>query len=119
MGAGLDYGFRAIIAPSYADIFLQQLLQERHAAASSCPKRQVNTLLERAKTPGYRITVDLETQTVSDDQGFSAHFDVDPFRRHLLLNGLDDIGLTLQHEADITAYEAKRPAWKRGTAAAA
>ena len=64
------------------------------------------------------MTVDLENQTVSDAQGFTASFEVDSFRRYCLLNGLDDIGLTLKHEPDITAYETKRPAWKRGTAAA-
>jgi 3-isopropylmalate/(R)-2-methylmalate dehydratase small subunit len=70
-------------------------------------------------TPGYRLTVDLETQTISDEQGLSVEFDVDPYRRHLLLNGLDDIALTLRHEPDITAYESKRPSWKRGTTVAA
>ncbi len=67
-------------------------------------------------TPGYTMTVDLETQTVSDSTGWRETFDVDPFRRHCLLNGLDDIGLTMQHEPDITTYEATRPAWKRGAA---
>ena len=108
-----DYGFRAIIAPSYADIFYNNCFQNGMLPIT-LPEEQVAQLLERAKTPGYQLTVDLASQTVSDAQGFSAHFDVDPFRRYCLLNGLDNIGLTLQHEADITAYEAKRPAWKKG-----
>jgi 3-isopropylmalate/(R)-2-methylmalate dehydratase small subunit len=57
------------------------------------------------------LTVDLETQTVSDSDGLTAPFTVDPFRRHCLLNGLDDIGLTLQHAADIDAFERRRPSW--------
>ena len=79
------------------------------------PEDQVETLMRRAQqTPGYRLTVDLQSQTITDDQDFSTHFDVNPFRRDCLLNGLDDIGLTLKHEPDIAAYEAQRPAWKRG-----
>ena len=113
-----QYGFRAIIAPSYADIFYNNCFKNGMLPLV-LPEETVNELLGRAKMPGYELTVDLETQTVSDRQGFSAHFDVDPFRRHLLLNGLDDIGLTLQHADDIAAYEAKRPSWKRGAAAAA
>ena len=75
----------------------------------------MNELLHRAQTlPDYTLTVDLKAQTVSDTHGFSIGFTVDPFRRELLLNGLDDIGLTLQHEPEITAFEAKRPQWKRG-----
>ena len=108
-----QYGFRAIIAPSYADIFFNNCFQNGMLPLV-LPEEQVQTLMARAQeTPGYQLTVDLEAQTVSDDQGFSAHFDVNPFRRDCLLNGLDDIGLTLKHEADITAYEAKRPAWKQ------
>jgi 3-isopropylmalate/(R)-2-methylmalate dehydratase small subunit len=73
----------------------------------------VNTLMRRAKDSegGYTVTVDLERCLVEDDQGFSMTFDVDPFKRHRLLNGLDDIGLTLQHEADISTFEEQRPAW--------
>ena len=112
-----DYGFRAIIAPSYADIFYNNCFKNGMLPLT-LPEETVAILLERAKTPGYQIKVDLENLTVSDSQGFSATFEVDPFRRHCLLNGLDDIGLTLQHEPDITAYEAKRPAWKRGAVAA-
>lgn len=113
-----QYGFKAIIAPSYADIFYNNCFKNGMLPLT-LPEETVAQLLERAKTPGYQMTVDLETQTLSDSQSFSTHFDVDPFRRHLLLNGLDDIGMTLQHEPDIAAYEAKRPSWKQGMAAAA
>ena len=112
-----DYGFKAILAPSYADIFYNNCFKNGMLPLT-LPEETISMLLERAKTPGYMMTVDLESQTVTDTQGFSAAFDVDPFRRHCLLNGLDDIGLTLQHEPDITAYESSRPAWKRGAAAA-
>ncbi len=111
-----DYGFKAILAPSYADIFYNNCFKNGMLPLT-LPEETINLLLERAKTPGYTMTVDLENQAVTDTQGFSASFDVDPFRRHCLLNGLDDIGLTLQHEPDITTYEASRPAWKRGAAA--
>ena len=112
-----QYGFRAIIAPSYADIFFNNCFQNGMLPLV-LPEEQVQTLMARAQqAPGYQLTVDLEAQTVSDGQGFSAHFDVDPFRRDCLLNGLDDIGLTLKNESDITAYEARRPAWKQGVAA--
>ena len=111
-----DYGFKAILAPSYADIFYNNCFKNGMLPVT-LPEETIALLLERAKTPGYRMTVDLENLRVSDSQGFSQPFEVDEFRRHCLLNGLDDIGLTLQHEPDITAYEAKRPAWKRGAVA--
>jgi 3-isopropylmalate/(R)-2-methylmalate dehydratase small subunit len=65
--------------------------------------------MHRAKQHGYQLTIDLEQKTVRDDQGFSATFAIDDFSRHCLLNGLDDIGLTLQQEADIEAYEKNHP----------
>jgi len=112
-----DYGFKAILAPSFADIFYNNCFKNGMLPVT-LPEETITMLLERAKVPGYRMTVDLENLTVSDTQGFSKSFEVDAFRRHCLLHGLDDIGLTLQHEPDITAYEAKRPAWKRGAVAA-
>lgn len=110
----LDYGFHAIIAPSYADIFFNNCFKNGILPVV-LPQEQVDELLARAKaTPGYQLTVDLENQTVSDDQGFSASFEVDPFRRYCLLNGLDDIGLTLQYADDIQTYEENRvPAWRK------
>ncbi|HLK56679.1 MAG TPA: 3-isopropylmalate dehydratase small subunit [Chthonomonadaceae bacterium] len=109
-----DYGFRAIIAPSYADIFYNNCFKNGLLPVI-LPEATVQTLLERAKaTPGYQLTVDLQTQTVTDAHGFSASFEVDAFRRHCLLNGLDDIGLTLQNAGAIADYEATRPHWMRG-----
>lgn len=115
----MDYGFRAIIAPSFADIFYNNCFQNGLLPVR-LPEETVAQLLRIAEErPGYRLTVDLEAQTVSDDEGFSATFEIDPFRRHCLLHGLDDIGLTLQHEADIAAFEKRRPTWLRGVAAEA
>lgn len=114
-----DYGFRVIIAPSYADIFYNNCFKNGMLPIV-LPEDVVTKLLATAnQTEGYRLTVDLESQTVSDDQGWSAHFDVDPFRRHCLLNGLDDIGLTLKYEQSITSYESRRPEWKSGVSVAA
>jgi 3-isopropylmalate/(R)-2-methylmalate dehydratase small subunit len=107
-----EYGFRALIAPSFADIFNNNCLQNGILTVV-LPEEAVNTLMRRAKDSegGYTITVDLERCLVEDDHGFSMTFDVDPFKRHRLLNGLDDIGLTLRHEAEIESFEQHRPAW--------
>lgn len=101
-----DYGFRVIIAPSFADIFYNNCFKN-----SMLPIRLSEEMVEElfsraAKHPGYRLTADLEACTLSDEHGFSATIEVDAFRRTNLLKGLDDIGLTLEHEKDITAYEA-------------
>ncbi|HET6383991.1 MAG TPA: 3-isopropylmalate dehydratase small subunit [Armatimonadota bacterium] len=107
----LDYGFRVIIAPSYADIFYNNCFKNGILPVT-LPDSEVTRLLENAKThPGYRLDVSLENQEITDDSGFRASFEVEPFRRHCLLNGLDDIELTLQHEAAITSYESRRPDW--------
>lgn len=111
----LDYGFRALIAPSFADIFYNNCFKNGILPVT-LPETTVSDLLAKAIHPGYTITVDLETQTINDSAGWSSPFAVDPFRRHCLLHGLDDIGLTLQNEGDITLYETGRPAWKRGLA---
>lgn len=104
----LDYGFRAIIAPSYADIFYNNCFKNGILPVT-LSEAEVADLLARLQTPlGGAVTVDLDTQTVQGPGGFTARFDVDPFRKHCLLNGLDDIGLTLQHEPDITAFETRR-----------
>jgi 3-isopropylmalate/(R)-2-methylmalate dehydratase small subunit len=109
-----DYGIKAIVAPSYADIFFNNCFKNGMLPVV-LPEETVNELLARAKErPGYRLTVDLENQTVADEEGVVAHFDVDPFRKHLLLNGLDDIGLSLQHEGAIAAHEATMPARLKG-----
>ena len=111
-----DYGFRAVLAPSFADIFYNNCFKNGILPVV-LPEETMNLLLAKAKaTPGYQLTVDLEKQTVSDEQGFEMRFEVDTFRRHCLLNGLDDIGLSLQNADAITDYESKRPAWMRGVA---
>jgi 3-isopropylmalate/(R)-2-methylmalate dehydratase small subunit len=107
-----EYGFRAIVAPSFADIFRNNCLQNGILPVV-LPEERVQELIRRAQeTPGYRLTVDLEEQTVYDDEGFALHaFAIDPFVRRRLLEGLDDIGMTLQEDAAITAFEGSRPAW--------
>jgi 3-isopropylmalate/(R)-2-methylmalate dehydratase small subunit len=103
-----DYGFRSIIAPSYADIFYNNCFKNGMLPIV-LPEETVYDLMARLqKNLGAEVTVDLETHTITGPDGFTATFTVDDFRRHCLLNGLDDIGLTLQNEADITAFEAKR-----------
>ena len=110
-----DYGFRAVVAPSFADIF-----------ANNCVKNGVLTVVLKeneaeeiarraAEVPDYKLTVDLEGLTVRDHQGLSSTFQIDEFTRHCLLEGLDDIGLTLQHQAEISDYESRHPvpnAWR-------
>ncbi len=100
-----DYGFRAVIAPSFADIFYNNCFKN-----GTLPIRlsedQVEELFKRCNAKeGYRLTVDLESQTIQDDAGLSFAFEVEPFRRHCLLHGLDDIALTLEHVDKIDAYE--------------
>jgi len=100
-----DYGFRVIIAPSFADIFFSNA-GKNGIVLARLSDGEVDTLLQNAqKIPGYKLTVSLEQQTVSDDRGFKAKFEVDPFRKYCLLEGLDDIGLTMRHAAAIDAYE--------------
>ncbi len=101
-----DFGFRAVIAPSFADIFGNNSAKNGLLTVVLA-EGQVNELLRRAQTTGYQLTIDLEKCQVSDQQGFSASFQIDEFVRHCLLNGVDDIGLTLQHEPDIAAYESR------------
>ncbi len=103
-----DYGFRVVVAPSFADIFLGNADQNGIVALTLEPG-EVSELMRRARERGpYRLTVDLETRTVSDESGFRAVFPMDDFRRTCLLEGLDRIGLTLRHEDSIGAYEARR-----------
>jgi 3-isopropylmalate/(R)-2-methylmalate dehydratase small subunit len=102
-----NFGFRAVIAPAFADIFATNCLQNGVLAAV-LSEEQVAELGQRAEQiPGYQLTIDLEKCQVNDDQGFSANFSMDDSSRHRLLEGLDDIGLTLLHEAEIAAYEAR------------
>jgi 3-isopropylmalate/(R)-2-methylmalate dehydratase small subunit len=104
-----DYGFRIVIASSFGDIFANNSLKNGLLTVRLSDE-QIAEIMRRSKEiDGYHLTVDLETLQVRDEQGFAATFAMDEFSRHCLLNGLDDIGLTLQHEADITAYETKHP----------
>src|SRR6516165_2539017 len=101
----LDYGFRTLIAPSYADIFYNNCFKNGILPVT-LSDAQVDDLFRRvAKTEGYRLTADLETQTITDGTGLQLTFSIDPFRRECLLNGWDDIGLTLRFEERIAAYE--------------
>jgi 3-isopropylmalate/(R)-2-methylmalate dehydratase small subunit len=109
-----DFGFRAVIASSFADIFANNSAKNGFLAVR-LSEEEVAELMRRARGTGdYQLTVDLEKCEVRDDQGFHAKFPIDDFVRHCLLHGLDDIGLTLQHEAEIAAYEARHPAAERG-----
>jgi len=99
-----QYGFRSIIAPSFADIFLANCYRNG-VLPVRLPAPEVDTLIERAAGDSYEIAVDLEQCVVSDDLGFSARFTADPYGRELLLRGLDEIGRTLLEEPSIAAYE--------------
>lgn len=99
-----DYGFRVVIAPSFADIFYNNCFKNGMLPIR-LDEATVANLFQRATKPGYRLTVDLNDCSIMDDAGLKLSFCVDDFRRHCLLNGLDDIGLTLEHEAKITAFE--------------
>ncbi|HEY5329463.1 MAG TPA: 3-isopropylmalate dehydratase small subunit, partial [Acidobacteriaceae bacterium] len=102
-----QFGFRAVIAPTFADIFYSNA-GKNGIILCRLSEEEVATLLARSTAnPKHKITINLEAQTVTDTEGFQAHFDVDPFRKHCLLNGLDDIGLTLLHANALTAYESK------------
>jgi 3-isopropylmalate/(R)-2-methylmalate dehydratase small subunit len=105
-----DFGFRAVISSSFADIFANNSTKNGFLTVR-LSEDEVATLMRRAQDiDNYAVTVDLEKCEVRDEQDFRAKFPIDEFVRHCLLNGLDDIGLTLQHEAEIFAYEAKHPA---------
>jgi 3-isopropylmalate/(R)-2-methylmalate dehydratase small subunit len=105
-----DFGFRAVISSSFADIFANNSTKNGFLTVR-LSDAEVDTLMKRAKEiEGYQLTIDLEKCEVRDESGFCAKFPIDEFVRHCLLNGLDDIGLTLQYEKDIAAYEAQHPA---------
>ena len=104
-----DYGIRVIIAPSFADIFANNCMKNG-LLPITLDEAEVAKLLENARSiNNYKLTVDLAKRSVSDARSFTATFTIDDFQRHCLLNGLDDIDLTLLHEADIVAYESARP----------
>jgi len=105
-----DFGFRAVISSSFADIFANNGTKNGFLTVRLSDD-DVATLMLRAKEiDDYQVTVDLEKCEVRDEQGFQGKFPIDEFVRHCLLNGLDDIGLTLQHEGEISAYEQQHPA---------
>jgi 3-isopropylmalate/(R)-2-methylmalate dehydratase small subunit len=100
-----DFGFLAVIAPSFADIFFSNA-GKNGMVLVRLSEEDVNLLTHRSLArPAHSITINLEAQTITDDEGFSATFEIDPFRKYCLLNGLDDIGLTLRHESELDAYE--------------
>ena len=102
-----QFGFRAVIAPSFADIFFSNA-GKNGIILVRLSEEDVATLMQRStENPQHKITINLEQQTVTDDQGFNAHFEIDPFRKYCLLNGLDDIGLTLRHADSLDKFEAK------------
>jgi len=104
-----DYGFRVLIAASFADIFANNSLKNGLLLVRLTDD-QVAEIMRRAREiENYQLTVNLDKLRIEDGHGFLAEFEVDDFSRHCLLNGLDDIGLTLQHEAEIAAYEARHP----------
>ena len=104
----LDYGFRVIVAPSYADIFYNNSFKNGLLPIVLESATVDQLFRETETTLGYRLTVDLAAQTVITPSGRLFKFEIDAFRKHCLLNGLDDIGLTLQHVDEIKAFEARR-----------
>ena len=103
--AVLDYGIRTIIAPSFADIFYSNCFKNGLLPVT-LSEEQVDELFHRTEAqPGYELSVNLEEKTVRDAGGLEMRFDLDPFRRDVLLQGLDDIGVSLLHEKEITSYE--------------
>jgi 3-isopropylmalate/(R)-2-methylmalate dehydratase small subunit len=107
----LDYGFKVIIAPSFADIFHNNCFKNG-ILPIVLPEETVDQLFKNvAAKEGYKLTVDLENNKITDDQGLEISFSVDPYRRECLLQGLDDIGITLMQEDKIAAYEANYPSY--------
>jgi 3-isopropylmalate/(R)-2-methylmalate dehydratase small subunit len=107
--AVLDYGFRAIIAPSFADIFYNNCCKNGLLPIQLTMHEVDRLFADTAAFPGFSLTIDLDAQTVATADGSTVFgFEIEPFRKHCLLNGLDDIGLTLTHADEIRAFEAKR-----------
>jgi 3-isopropylmalate/(R)-2-methylmalate dehydratase small subunit len=102
-----NYGFRVVIAPTFADIFFSNA-GKNGIVLVRLSEEQVAELMNNAKTiPNYQLTVSLEKQTVTDGKGFKASFEIDPFRKFCLIEGLDDIGLTLRHQKELDKFETK------------
>ena len=104
----LDYGFRVVIAPSYADIFFNNCFKNGILPIILSAEVVDEIFYEISSDEGYQLKVDLPSQTITKPNGETIAFGVDDFRKHCLINGLDDIGMTLEHVADIKAYEEKR-----------
>lgn len=104
-----DFGFRAVISSSFADIFANNSTKNGFLTVQLRDNEAAELMRRAREMKDYQLTIDLERCEVHDDQGFRATFPIDEFVRNCLLNGLDDIGLTLQHEAEITTYEALHP----------
>lgn len=102
-----DYGFKVIIAPSFADIFYNNC-SKNGILLVKLPDEEVQTLIENADAEKYHLTVDLENKIVYDNQGFQTSFDINDYNREMLLNGWDEISVTLTHEAKITQFEEAR-----------
>ena len=102
-----QYGFLAVIAPTFADIFYSNAGKNGIILVRLTEDETTALMTHCTEKPDNLVTVNLEAQTVADELGFKAHFEIDPFRKFCLLNGLDDIGLTLRHEADLDRFEAK------------
>jgi 3-isopropylmalate/(R)-2-methylmalate dehydratase small subunit len=105
-----DFGFRAVISSSFGDIFANNSAKNGFLAVRLSEDEVAELMQQAEEIDGHQVTIDLEKCEVRDEQGFRATFPMDEFVRHCLLNGLDDIGLTLLHEAEIEAYEARHPA---------
>jgi len=105
-----DFGFRAVISSSFADIFANNSTKNGFLAVQLTEDEAAELMQRAQEIDDYQVTIDLEKCEVRDDTDFRARFSMDEFVRHCLLNGLDDIGLTLQHEVEIAAYEAGHPA---------
>jgi 3-isopropylmalate/(R)-2-methylmalate dehydratase small subunit len=105
----MEYGFRAVIAPSFGDIFFSNSFKNGFLPVV-LTKSEVDALFyDAASFPGFRLVVDLDAQTVATSDGAKKmRFEVDPFRKYCLLNGLDEVGLTLRHADKIRAFEARR-----------
>ena len=107
----MDYGFRCVIAPSFADIFFTNSFKNGFLPVVLTEAEVDGLFHDCAAFPGFRLVVDLEQQTVSTtDSQKTMRFDIDPFRKYCLLNGLDEIGLTLRHADKIRGFEAQRKA---------
>jgi len=104
-----DFGFRVVIASSFADIFANNSLKNGLLTVRLTQEQVAEIMRGSREIENYQLTVDLETLRVEDGREFEATFVMDEFSRHCLMNGLDDIGLTLEYEAQIAAYEAKHP----------